>query len=206
LNKQRSMPISILFAILCSIVLSGCALRPADVSENPLTQSQSLASLQQWQVNGKLAIITSQERKSASLNWRQQDQDISLLLSSVVGTTIAKLDYDGKIAILNADNQTWQDRSPSALIFRTTGWQVPVEQLSEWMKGEVNADIVDTKFDNGLVQSFTTQCENCIPWKIQYNSYGKFEFEQGSLTLPTSMRLSQEASGTILILRIDNWK
>jgi outer membrane lipoprotein LolB len=200
------MPIPFLFAILCTIVLSGCALRPADVSQNPMTQSQSLASLQQWQVNGKLAIITSEDRKSASLHWRQHEQSISLLLSSVVGSTIAKLDYDGTIASLNADDQTWQDRSPSELIFRTTGWQVPVEQLSEWMKGEVNAAMVDTRFDNGLVQSFTTQCEACLPWKIQYNSYGEFEFEQGTLTLPTSMRLSQEASGTLLILRIDNWK
>lgn len=181
-------------------------MRPADVSEDPVSHTQSLSSLQQWQVNGKLAIISAEERKSASLNWRQQAQNINLLLTTVVGSTIANLDYDGKLATLRADDKTWQAPSASDLILQITGWQVPVEELSEWIKGEVNASLVNSRFENGLVQSFTTQCNDCLSWTIEYNSYGKFEFEQGSFTLPTSMRLRQEATDTLLILRIDKWR
>jgi outer membrane lipoprotein LolB len=206
LNNYRRIASSVFLSLCCALILSACALRPADVSENPILQTQSLSSLQQWQINGKLAIISAKERKSASLNWRQQAQNINLILTTVVGSTIANLDYDGELATLHADDKTWQAPSASDLILQVTGWQVPVEELSDWMKGEVDAALVNARFENGLVQSFTTQCNGCLPWTIQYNSYGEFEFEQGSFTLPTSMRLRQEATDTLLILRIDKWK
>lgn len=192
---------------LLVLLLYACVTRPKDVSEAQSTSiaQQELERLQNWSLRGKLAIITAQERKSANMSWQQQGDNITMVLSSVVGTTIAKLFYDGKMATLIADDKTWQDPSPAALIFQITGWDVPVEDLSDWMKGQVESKLVSEYFENGLVKEIVTICELCVSWKIRYNSYGEFSFEQNVYTLPTSMRLEDRQTKTTLILRIDDW-
>jgi outer membrane lipoprotein LolB len=190
-------------------MLSGCATRPSDVSQSQRSAQiaqQQLNQLQQWSVSGKLAIITPTERKSAYLSWQQQNDSVTMTLTTIVGTTIAKLHYDGNIATLTADDQTWQDSSPSALIYRVTGWDVPVESLSHWMKGQVKRDVVSEYFDNGLVKQIRAECSSCLPWQINYSTYGEFILNEHLFTLPTAMRLTQALTQTRLILRIDSWK
>ncbi len=167
---------------------------------------QELEQLQNWSVRGKLAIISLDERKSASIAWQQHQDKLTMTLTTVVGTTIAKLFYDGEMATLTADGQTWQDPSPSALIYRITGWEVPVESLKYWMKGQVNADLVSEYFDNGLVKSMTAGCEQCLVWQVNYNAYAEFTLNETLYTLPTSLRLNQSSTQTSLIMRIDQWK
>lgn len=191
------------------ILLSACAIRNADVSQSQTEadiSQQALKQLQTWSVSGKLAIISPKERKSANLSWQQDKENITLVLSNVLGGTIAKLEYDGVLARLEADGQTWQDSSPSALIFQVTGWEVPVKDLAQWMKASVAPEFVNTYFDNGLVKQATTACKQCLPWVIDYTRYGKFELSDTPYTLPTGMRLEQGPTQTKLILRIDNWK
>lgn len=192
--------------LVCTIFgMFGCAIRPVDVSQSEINQGK-LGSLTNWQVSGKLAILRPDERKSANLSWRQTNAQIDMRLSTVVGSSIANLSFkDGK-ARLQADGQTWDDASASRLIYRVTGWQIPVEQLSRWMKGDVQPQLVQTRFDNGLVKEFTAKCESCTPWKIQYTTYGEFTVDDVSYVLPTAMRLAHIQSNTQLVLRLDQWK
>lgn len=202
INKLTVLALSIL-------MISACATRRIDVSQSQdaATQvaQQQLNTLQRWSVQGKLAIITAQERKSAYLSWQQQGSAVTMTLTTVVGTTIARLFYDGNMATLTADNQTWQDPSPSALIFAVTGWEVPVESLSYWMKGQVQTDLAADYFDNGLVRNITAGCHQCLTWQIRYNSYSEFTLYGTLFTLPTSMRMEQSQTQTKLLLRIDHW-
>jgi outer membrane lipoprotein LolB len=190
------------------MVLSGCASRIADVSETQKAAKiaqQQLDALTVWSVRGKLAIISPDERKSANLSWQQENEKISMLLTSVVGSTIARMTYDGEMATLEADGQNWQDPSPSVLIYQVTGWDVPVEQLAQWMKASVEQQHVSDYFENGLVKQIVTKCTGCLPWVIDYTRYGEFLLNDRRFTLPTSMRLEQSNTQTKLILRIDDW-
>ncbi|MFC4699692.1 lipoprotein insertase outer membrane protein LolB [Glaciecola siphonariae] len=193
-----------------TVSITGCTLRPADVSQSQdpqLIEQQKLNKLKNWSVRGKLAFISERERKSAYINWQQSGNASVMNLTSVVGTNIASLDYDGKLASLRADGQLWQDQSPSALIYRTTGWDVPVEFLSDWMKGAVASSLVTERFENGLVKRVVTKCDACLPWTINYTRYGEFTLDGDIYTLPISMRLTQNQAQiqTSLVLRIDNW-
>ncbi|MBT1451021.1 lipoprotein insertase outer membrane protein LolB [Glaciecola sp. XM2] len=210
LNKDipivaHNFPFHKIIALSCILFFSGCAIRPTDVSLEQVQQGK-IESLSRWQANGKLAVITPDERKSANLTWRQDAQQVDMLLTTVVGSSIANLSFDGKIATLDADDRQWQDTSASSLIYQVTGWQVPIEQLSKWMKGQVDSKLIEARFDNDLVKRFTTASRDGQQWQIEYTRYGEFSIDGDDYTLPTAMRLLQVQTNTRLIVRIDKWK
>ena len=195
--------------IVTLLLLSGCATRHTDVSQSSHIANniaeQDLSTLTQFTLRGKLAIITPSERKSAYLSWQQQRSEFLMNLNTVVGTNIATMRFDGVMASMQSDNNEWQAPSPSELIHRVTGWQVPLDNLEEWMKGQVETSLVDEYYENGLVKQFTSQCKGCLRWKITYNSYASFELDGQRYTLPSALRLEQADTNTRLILRIDRW-
>ena len=104
--------------------LSACVSRPSLESEAIIQLNNNLAQLQQWKLKGKIAWITNSERKSAYMNWQQNNKDMQFDLSNLVGINLASLSYNGELATLSSDGQVYEDSSPSALIYKTTGYLV----------------------------------------------------------------------------------
>lgn len=189
---------------------TSCVTRHTDISQSEQVSeqvaAQKLEQLQAWSLSGKLAIINPNERKSANLAWQQQPKALTMTLTTVVGTTLAQMAYNGDFATLKADGKSWQSSSPSDLIYDVTGWQLPIESLSVWMKGQVEGNLVNEYYVNGLVKEMSAGCPQCMPWLIRYNAYAEFTINDTDYTLPTSIRLEQAQTQTTLILRIDRWK
>ncbi len=187
------------------------------MSDSAELNRQALEQLASWRVSGKLAIITPDERKSAYMAWQQQDIHTNMTLSTIVGSTIARLKYDGLIASLEADNQQWQSHSPSELVFQVIGWQLPLESMPQWLKGNVEHNLVIERYENGLVKRFRTQCQACFVWDVTFNQYADFSLLSSSssqaqsadtpeIALPTRITMTQADTQTKLILRIDDWE
>ncbi len=186
------------------LILVGCASKP-DVS-----QSLSVNTLNElpsnWHVKGKIAVITPDERKSGYLSWHQIDSQFDMLLSTVVGSTIAKMQYDGREANIEVDDQKWQDSSPDFLIQQVTGWAIPVSSLPVWLAGQYQPKDATSFYPNGLLETLTPSCVGCEVWQISYKKYADFKVKsQMQKTLPSLINLEHQANGTRLIIRIDDW-
>jgi len=201
-------------------VLAACVSRPSLESQAVITLNNNLAQLQQWKLKGKIAWITATERKSAYMNWQQAGNNMQFDLSNIVGINLASLHYNGKTAKLSANGNEYEDPSPSALVYKTTGWNVPLEPLSSWIKGAVssrgrqyekdNNDLLYKKqqvfrYENGLIKQIKSNCEVCDQWTIDYNSYENVLIDGTNYQLPKQISMFNSAYQATIKIRISQW-
>lgn len=206
--------------------INGCVTKPSIEDQAAITVDNNLAQLTQWRLKGKIAWITPQKRTSAYMNWQQNDAQMQFNLSNVLGITLASLSYDGQSAILQADGKQYQDPSPSALIYRTTGWQVPLTSLSSWVKGApshkgrvykqsqlANKDNTTQvlRYENGLIKQIKPACattpnsESCDDWTIDYTQYTSVTINNVQYQLPSNINMYNTASQATIKMRISQW-
>lgn len=212
------------FGIIILFVVQACTTKGLLEDQAVLALNNNLATLQNWQLRGKIAWVTPQERKSAYINWQQREQNMQFTLSNVLGINLATLNYDGELATLVADDQTYSDPSPSRLIYQTTGWSVPILPLSSWIKGAAstngreylssgNGDVLQKgfkqriiRFENGLIKQLIPQCAGCDAWQIDYKRYQAVVIKQVEYQLPTDISLTNLKSNATIKIRVNEWR
>lgn len=95
-----------------------------------------LASLQEWSLAGRLAILNDHEAWHVSINWEQQQQNYAILLSAPLGQGSLKLSGDADTVTLQTDEgESVSASDPGELLYSQFGWKVPVKSLRYWVLG-----------------------------------------------------------------------
>lgn len=183
---------------LFALLVTGCATQSTDTRYNNAVwrgQRESLEKLDHWRLSGKLALFTPKQKGSVRLNWIQQGADYDLLLTSMIGTSVLTLHQrNGQIEIIDDQGRHYQDADPDALVYRLTGWPIPVTQLPTWIKGlPGHADY--QLGDDGRVLSLKQD-----DWQLNYEGYAR----QRLWLLPTGLTL--EGPDTRIKLVISDWQ
>lgn len=114
-------------------LLSGCASQSSP--QNPVSASES-----HWQ--GRLAVkVFSKpvQAFSASFDLQGNPTKGTLLLSSPMGTTLARIQWDAGSAILIANGRQQGFDSLQELALQVTGADIPVASLFAWLRGQAEA-------------------------------------------------------------------
>jgi outer membrane lipoprotein LolB len=159
-------------------------------------QRQSfLKGINAWGVDGRIAMRTANDAWSASLKWRQHKADYDLELYGPLGRKLMSVTGSDDYVILTTDEgETFSESSASSLIYRQTGWQVPVEYLRYWARAMVVPGIpANSRFDDLGRLSHLNQSE----WDITYQDYRIL----GQLEMPRKIRLSHREFSVKLIMR-----
>jgi outer membrane lipoprotein LolB len=167
-----------------------------------LPNQEKLVLMNHWELIGKIAIITPNERKSAYLNWQQANQVIDFRLTNLIGVSLLNLTFDGETARLEADGEEYKDQSTEALVYRTTGWILPLDNLPQWIKGSVNAQDHIIQNDQGLPEIIRPICTTCTGWEITYSQY---EYVQG-VWLPFLIEVNNPLKQTRLKFKVSQWQ
>ena len=167
-----------------------------------LPNQEKLKLMSHWELTGKIAVITPDERKSAYLNWQQADQSIDFRLTNLIGVSLLNLNYDGKVARLEADGEHYQDESTEALIYRTTGWILPLDNLPQWIKGLANEQDLVSLNEDGLPERIQAICATCFGWEITYSQYKQVQ----GVWLPFSVEVINPLKQTRLKFKVNQWQ
>lgn len=135
------------FATLLTTALAGCTTIQLEPLPDGMTnqppadwaqRSQSLSRFNQWQLSGKLAVKQPSDSGTAVINqWRQQGERYDLSLSSSflgMGTTRLK-GVPGFIELTLANGDTYRSSEPESLVAAATGWNLPIDNLTWWIRG-----------------------------------------------------------------------
>ena len=141
--SQRHRKWYLLLSLIAGqILLSACS--HLTFSANTLTQTPPLWSrhheqmlgISNWHIKGKIGYESVSEGGSAWLDWHQQANQFSLLLSGPFGAGTVQIFGDNDIVTLR------QAKAPdiSALSAKTLarhllGWELPIDELSYWIRG-----------------------------------------------------------------------
>ena len=193
-----------LMLVSAIVYLAGCSTTGIPQQEIDRQQHQlKLSQFDHWTVKGRLAFKSPDEKFSAYLNWEQQQDHYLLNLNSFIGTSLMKMAGSPGFSRLEADDNIYTDTNASQLINRITGWNIPVEKLAKWVKGQYdNSDKVSVN-EYGLAQRLQPVCKDCQQWQLSYSKYKLID----DLWLPHEIELNNTyTTDNQIKIRINSWQ
>ena len=138
------------------------------------TRAVNLDKLDHWKLSGKLAVRQPSDSGSAIINhWIQDGEAYDLALSSSflgMGSTTLK-GVPGFIELTLPSGETYRSGEPEALVEAATGWQLPLENLTWWIRGLPSpASDYRLLFDNQGTLAMIRQ----NGWEIRYDRWQTF--------------------------------
>lgn len=170
-------------ALLMALLVSACTSiqlepLPEGMTDQPpagwADRSEQLRQFSHWQLMGKLAVRQPSDSGSAVINhWIQNGEAYDLALSSSflgMGSTTLK-GMPGFIELTLPGGDTYRSADPEALVEAATGWHLPLNHLTWWIRGLPAPEgdfrlLFDTSHQLAIIQQ--------AGWEIRYDRWRQF--------------------------------
>ena len=186
-SKEQHLIRQYLILFMFFLLLGGCAHQIDTKTTLYDDWKPRLAAQKTWQVEGKLAFISPEERQSANLNWQQTTNSNNLILTTFIGTRILSLKQTANGAELEFDGDEYFDTNAAELLKRLTGFTLPVDNADNWLKGTID--------DQSLVVDELGRAKQVLwfdntgkKWQIDYGAY----VQNAGYWLPTKLTLKHQ--------------
>lgn len=171
--------------LLAALAAAGCAgLQPAPRNE-----------IAEFELAGRIATRYRQEAASGNVAWRHSRASDELLITSPVGSSIARIvRTGGEVVLTTADGKENRANDTEALTERVLGFRLPLTGLTDWVRGRQveGAEASVTRDKDGRLATLKQN-----GWGVEYQ-----EFRADGL--PVRMKLTYP--GIELRLAIHEWK
>ncbi len=175
---------------LLALLLAGCAgLGPRESVEGTgnaaawKAHKSQIASLDGWQISGKIGIRAPQDSGSGTLFWLQRQDYFDIRLSGPLGRGATRLTGRPDAVSLEVAGQgRFEATSPEALVEQQLGWRLPVSHLLWWVRGLPAPDSRSRLSLDGASRLARLEQDG---WQVDYLAYA----EHDGFTLPERIRL-----------------
>lgn len=174
--------------LMAALLAAGCATAPkpgiTDAGAWELRQ-EALSGVDQWRVGGRISVRTGEEAAHGRLQWQQEGDRYDVRISGPFGSGTVRLAGDPAAATLWVDRQPpIRSNDPEVLLYRQTGWWIPVGALRYWMLGLPDPQMEsDRKLDGRGRLELLRQAG----WEIRFLDYER----RGGLELPGRIFVSK---------------
>lgn len=198
------------FLLLLSTLMLGCSTTAVRLNEaerqavwqNHLTE---LDAQRNWSVRGRVALQSKDRGWQAGLRWVKSASEQLIQLTGPFGGGVVTLKQNEEGAVLrdNRGNE-YVDRDTERLLQQVTGWQLPVNGLQYWVRGQAipDRDAEVELDDQGRLKRLRQD-----RWDIRYTAYTRY----ARLQLPRRIFISRpmnDGSGQSLEIRLvlNSWQ
>ncbi|MCU4675350.1 lipoprotein insertase outer membrane protein LolB [Catenovulum sp. 2E275] len=182
--------------LILVIFLQACTSLQPNIELDKLTHP---SQIKQFTVSGKIAFKTQANSKSATLYWRQDQQAYDIQLSTYLGIQVADIAGTPNQIEITADGKSYQSNAPEQLIAEQIGWQIPLMQLTNWVKG-IHKGVVASYHPDGLPKQVIVRTSSSQEWQLTYLSYQSV----GPIQLPKKIKC--QTHNLTVILQINQWE
>ncbi len=189
------------------LILPACTTAPESLRRHSAlwpARQQALVGLQSWRLQGRLALKSEDEGIQLGLRWQRQGRRHRIHLSGPLGSGQARLELNEAGAVLwDGKGQRYEGESGQALLYRVTGWLLPVDALVFWVRGLPWPDLPNrARWDaQGRLRELMQD-----DWNVSYQKYQRFQ----QYELPTSVRILRQADDDAAALEVrlvvDQWR
>ena len=205
--KSHRVFLAGLSSILCLSCAAPLPRPPADYLQQLWqTRESTLLPIQHWELRGRLAVRADERGGQASLTWKRDAAQHSIRLNGPLGRGVVRVTQDETGAQLqDAEQRVFHAASAEELLYRYTGWRLPLTNLNYWVRGVPVPDLPATREldDAGRLKVLRQQ-----GWEVQYQEYVRFEAHElpNRLTLTYAPdQASLELPAMEVRLVIDRW-
>ena len=172
--------------ITALLLLTGCSVTPSE-DFTPINVTNA-AQANAWELQGKIAVKTAEDKFSTNLYWLHQPAANDLRLTTVLGTTVLTLKTNQGMATLEVDGKTYRDSNAQDLLTGISGWSIPLDSLPLWITGQIgsNDKIVSYNPDGTIKQviSYDPQAN----WSVSFLSWQ----QQSGALVPKLLKIERE--------------
>lgn len=190
-----------LFLLPILLSLTHCTTLPQPAKDTYLSwekRQQTLLTIQNWNLQGAVAIHAPRDNISASLHWEQHNQNYLISLFGPFGAGSITLKGQAQsVQLSTGDGKTFTAHNPEALMLAQLNWQLPVSGLKYWIRG-VPAPTSAAKKSFDAYQRLTTLTQQ--GWTIQFLRYTTIN----GVDLPTKLVLTYPAFNVKII--VSQWQ
>jgi outer membrane lipoprotein LolB len=162
-------------AIAISIAAALAACAPVRVKESAETNTAQsareakLAPITTWTLTAHIGVSDGKDGGSGELVWKQNGDNFDFTVHAPVTGKTWKLSGDASHATLEGvDPQPDTDASPERLLKQRLGWDVPLAQLSDWVRGlRAKGSTPNTIYDAQNLPAVIEQ----DGWKVEYRDW-----------------------------------
>lgn len=142
-----------LISLVAAFTLVACTTTPttpprefvADPDKKWEQRKSELSTINDWLINGRIAIINGHESWHLSMKWQRHGDKYILDLSGPFGAGHAQLTGTGdNVLLVDSEQNYFYADSPDRLLQEVTGLRIPVKSLLYWVSGipdwNVNVD------------------------------------------------------------------
>lgn len=121
------------------LTLSGCSFTP----QKSLPGQQSLAHFPElWTINGRISVINEDENWYARFNWVQEKADFAISFTGPLGETELQISQIAQHNLLKTPAYERSSDDLELLLYKETGWKLPVRSLRYWSQGIPDPEMV----------------------------------------------------------------
>ena len=203
----------VITVVSLALLLAACApapvrpdLTPAQVAAAEAAQLGREAELRgrgDWSLAGRIAVSNRGKGGSGRIEWSQRGAAYEVALSAPVTRQGWRLSGDAGHALLEGlEGGPRTGSDARLLLLEATGWDIPVQALSEWIRGARASSLGPARIQYGV---------NGLPWSIEQGGW-LIEYQwpesdpaepDGTPLLPTRLDATRgEASVKLLV---DEW-
>lgn len=153
----------------------------------PINVSQA-SQAKAWELQGKIAVKTAEEKFSTNLYWLHQPTANDLRLTTVLGTTVLVLTTTEGMATLEVDGKTYHDRNAQELLTGISGWSIPLDNLPLWITGQTSSkdEVVSYNSDGTIKQLISNDPQ--ADWHVTFMSWQ----QQSGAPVPKLLKIERD--------------
>jgi len=182
-----------------SLLLGACTSKPVKMEADSDWQSRqaALAEINSWKMHARIGLRSKDRSGSASLIWVETPEQRNLRLLGPLGGGLVLLRQDAAgVSIQDSKGKTWLAQDAGELIYRVTGWQIPVSGMRWWLLGLTEPG---SKAESTIDAAHHLVSVQQSGWKVTLDKYTLF----GGHELPTSIVIETVAgSGDERYIRV----
>ncbi|XZQ54844.1 MAG: lipoprotein insertase outer membrane protein LolB [Arsenophonus sp.] len=196
------------FILLFAIFLQACTFNKQLIAKKNnsinnilwINHQQQLAKLTKFKISGIFTYIAKDNKIYARFFWEQYTlYDYRLLLINPLGIIELELNVTPYlIKVIDRKGKKYVDDNQFQLIYKLTGIEIPIKNLSYWLIGLPTNATSFTLDRNGLLKTIKYVQNNKI-WNLNYLTYHEID----KFKLPSRIELIKD--NQCIKLRINNW-
>lgn len=191
-----------LLAIGALVLLAGCSSLTSKESlegQGNLAaweaHKQQVASIDGWQISGKIGIRAPKDSGSATLFWLQRQGYFDIRLAGPLAVGSARISGRSNDVVLDLSTEgSFRSDSAEDLLEQGLGWRLPLTQLFWWVRG---LPAPDSRSKISLDTDSQLNRLEQDGWQIQYLSY----MQQDGYTLPERIKLQGQNLQVTLVIK-----
>jgi outer membrane lipoprotein LolB len=195
------MGVGFFIIVLIAVLGAGCA-GPAERPVLPrvdwLERRDMLRELEEFRMEGRLALNTGRRGYSGTVSWEQNDDIVDFRFRGPFGFGGFRIHGDlEQLRVKTTAGEEFLLRDPELEMTERFGWSLPVHSMRYWILGVSDPGLPATEVpdEQGLLESMEQ-----AGWLVNYDSYGETE----GLLLPR--RLDMERGEVRIRVMSDRWE